>query len=1429
MSPWMNKLSLAIGLWMCGSTVHAVTPFTLSDGDVVAFVGDGLIEQEQYAGWVEVMLSTAFPDSDVTFRNLGWNGDTPTGASRSGLSLVQAGRESEGESWRQLQAQIQQVKPTVAVIGYGMSSLLDEVPADSFIADLRDLIRHIKHVNVDCRVVLLSPLKPSGPSAVTNQAVEAYTDAMNKLSIETGAHFIELSPVAPSHDQRKDAIHLNESGYRHMAKVMQTQLELQTRAWDRPEATERLRQAIVEKNRWWFHRSRPANMAYVFGFRKREQGQNAVEIPQFDPLIAAEEKRIAALRSLKPVSVEPKPIQLNSQYAEFTPQPRPDFVVADGLEVTLWAENPLLNKPIHMNFDAKGRLWIASSEAYPMIEVGQSLPDKVVVLEDSDNDGRADHSTVFADGLLIPTGIMPCNDGVYVAQSTDLLLLTDKDGDGVADHRERVLSGFGTEDTHHNLHTLVFGPDGHLYMNQSVYTRSDVETPFGVVRLRAGGGFRFDTHRKHMRVFFRGLWNPWGHQFDAYGNSFMTDGAGFDGLAYVFPSATFHPTPKARRPLALISPGKYPKFCGGEIVRGPSFPEDWQDTYVTCDFRANRVTRFSISESDSGFVTTQQPDLIRTTQSSFRPIDVKQGPDGALYIADWSNPIINHGEVDFRDPRRDRWHGRIWRVAFKDQPHPATVDLSVLDIPELFGMLLSDDRYQCDQSRRVLIRRREETVTQLRSLWSMVTTPTDKLHAVRLSASVGQPDLQWLENVLDSKDGRARAAATRIIADWSDPSDPARCLDRNAALGYFSQLVGDPHPRVRLEAVCGCSRLGGIEAVRRSLSAVDRDVDRFIEHALLRCVEDHEVILVNDLDSDYWHDIARSKQFEFVLTSIAPAQASSFLARYVDQNGITRDGRGPWIELIARAGEREQLEQLYQQLIQDGFEDAAAERALDALTEAMKSRKVKPDLAKLKAGASLRRLIMHEDMAVRLAAIELMGTWKTKFLVPELSAMAADASNPDVLRGASVKAIQRCGGRPAAVALVQLASSQSNSVATGAVMGLAQMDPTLALKSFFQVVQRFDQETVLLGLWRAMLSQPEAGPILASSLPKGISEVAARAGIRAAREPGRDAQALVDALMPLSGLSLTASEWSSERAAEIRELVESHGDPARGELIYRRSQIQCTSCHAVGGVGGNVGPDMTSLGTSAPVDYIIESLFDPNAKIKENYHTLNVLTEDGRVVSGIELSRTDGFIRLRDATGVIVEILEDDVLETRLGQSLMPANLLDRIPQDEQIDLIAFLTQLGKPGEFDASKQDVARVLEVFAGTHRVEQAGNQSIISGQRVEGWKPIQSRASGKLHAKDLYAATAQPFNISLVNLYLRTRIELATETNVTFEIEGVHAAKLWIDGQQGTEISEAVRIKAGRHTALFQIDARELPESIVIRGDSVTFLTNPEPSS
>src|ERR1043165_9272733 len=163
------------------------------------------------------------------------------------------------------------------------------------------------------------------------------------------------------------------------------------------------------------------------------------------------------------------------------------FEVADGFEVNLFASDPQMAKPIQINFDAQGRLWVASSETYPQVKPGEVPNDKIIVLEDSTGSGKADKVTVFADHLFIPTGILPGNGGVYVANSTQLLHLKYSDGDGKADLRRVVLDGFGTEDTHHILHTLRWGMDGRMYLNQSVYIHAHIETPYGVKRLNAGG------------------------------------------------------------------------------------------------------------------------------------------------------------------------------------------------------------------------------------------------------------------------------------------------------------------------------------------------------------------------------------------------------------------------------------------------------------------------------------------------------------------------------------------------------------------------------------------------------------------------------------------------------------------------------------------------------------------------------------------------------------------------------------------------------------------------------------------------------------------------------------------------------------------------------------------------------------------------------
>ena len=227
------------------------------------------------------------------------------------------------------------------------------------------------------------------------------------------------------------------------------------------------------------------------------------------------------------------------------------FRLADGFEVNLWAADPLLAKPIQIQFDAKGRLWVACSETYPQLNVNQDPSDKIIILEDTDKDGSADKSLVYYDKLIIPGGVLPDNlGGAYVAHAEKLVHLTDNDGDGVADKSEVLLSGFGTEDTHHTLHRLSWGPGGLLYMLQGYYIGTHVETLYGPRRLNGGGLWSFNTNTRRLEIYSRGLINPWGVVFDRWGQTFQTDGAGGEGINYSFPEAVFKGSPHENRTLS---------------------------------------------------------------------------------------------------------------------------------------------------------------------------------------------------------------------------------------------------------------------------------------------------------------------------------------------------------------------------------------------------------------------------------------------------------------------------------------------------------------------------------------------------------------------------------------------------------------------------------------------------------------------------------------------------------------------------------------------------------------------------------------------------------------------------------------------------------------------------------------------------------------
>src|SRR4051794_9624400 len=462
-------------------------------------------------------------------------------------------------------------------------------------------------------------------------------------------------------------------------------------------------------------------------------------------------------------------------FAQPAPDPeleRKSFTVADGFEVSLYAADPMMAKPIQMNFDPAGRLWIATSEIYPQIKPGEVADDKVLVLEDTKGAGRADKVTIFAGGLLIPTGVLPGDGGCYVANSTEIVHFKDTDGDGKADARRVVLSGFGTEDTHHIIHTFRWGHDGIFYFNQSVYIHSHVETPYGPRRLAAGGTWAYRPETQQLEVFTRGLINHWGHAWDRYGDSFFTDGAGGEGVNFGFPGVAFTSlNDRAPRVLPGLNPGS-PKFAGAEVISGRHFPDDWQGDLITNDFRANRVARFKLSEDGAGFAAKLMPDLIRTKDKAFRPVDVKMGPDGALYIADWYNPIINHGEGDFRDARRDKTHGRIWRVTAKGRPLADRPKLAGASVEQLLESLKSPEDYTRRQARLVLREMDHDKVAAALTKWVDAidrSTPEGEfqiLQALWTAETINTIDWNLLMKAVAAKDAGVRAAAARVIAAW---------------------------------------------------------------------------------------------------------------------------------------------------------------------------------------------------------------------------------------------------------------------------------------------------------------------------------------------------------------------------------------------------------------------------------------------------------------------------------------------------------------------------------------------------------------------------------------------------------------------------------------------------------------------------------------
>ena len=796
------------------SPVSTTLPLTLQPEMSIAFVGNTLLDRSQDFGHLETLLHQAHPSHDLTVRNLAWSADA-------------LGLQPRPANFADTDQHLVFVKADIVFMAFGFNeSFAGPGGLAKFRGDLADYIAAAKakafNGKTGPRLVLLSPIANENVEGVNaaenNTNIRLYADVMRGVAAEQRVGFVDLFSVtqkamaAPRHDLTFNGCHLNDDGYRLFAKTV-FEAVFGTAP---PVVNEEIRAAVLEKNRQFFRRFRPVNTFYYTGGRNRSYGylDFLPAMRNFDLMTANRDERIWSLAKGKQVpakaddsNLPPLPGTTQSRGANKLLTPEDElgaFDVDPRFTVNLFAterEFPDLACPIQMRWDARGRLWVSCSTTYPHVYPGNEPNDKLIILEDTDGDGRADTSSVFADNLQIPLSFEFGDGGVYVSEEPHLTFLKDTDGDGKADTREKLLTGFGCEDSHHALHDFAWTPDGDLIFRESIFHHSQVETPYGPVRQQNSGWFRFEPKRHRLTAFgTHASTNPWGVTFDDWGQhmaSFPIYAQAFHALDPAYPAQ--HP-----RPMGLRA---YSGTCGQEFVDFPNWPEDMQGGFVKVRYKpSNRVEFHRWVESDFGYDEEYVSNIIFSRNLSFIPVDLRYGPDGAMYVCDWYNPVKGHAQYSLRDERRDRVSGRIFRIMPKGAKPAKMPPIAGAPLGQLLDILKRREYRYRYWAKRELRERDPAKVKAALDSWVAKLDPADPRHhhhqieAVWLYRGIDATNTQLLAELLECGDHHARAAATHQLRYWHDQlgDGPARLRKR----------ANDPSGLVRMEAAIAASYIG---------------------------------------------------------------------------------------------------------------------------------------------------------------------------------------------------------------------------------------------------------------------------------------------------------------------------------------------------------------------------------------------------------------------------------------------------------------------------------------------------------------------------------------------------------------------------------------------------------------------------------------------
>jgi len=849
----------------------------------IVLIGNNLCSRMMNFGYFETEMQLRYPDSLLFIRNMCDGGNTPgfrphagrkspwafPGAEKFQTELAQnSGSEGHFETEDQWLTRLG-ADIIIACFGYS-ESFNGKEGLETYRAELDAFVKHTlaqKYNGLTApQLALVSPIAFEDLSKIAdlpngireNENLSMYAKVMEEVAGANNVLFVDAFAPSTSWYAENDApltidgSQLTDSGYGMFSKLLVDKIFGAKAARAEPHR-DLVHAAVLEKNWMWHNDFKIPNGVHVFGRRYNPFGPDnyPAELVKIREMTAIRDEAIwkavkgekmdleAADQNtspLPPVETNYDPKKNGSLTYLYGEAAVKKIHTAPGYKIELFAseeEFSDLANPVQLSFDNKGRLWVATMPTYPHYRPGDQRPnDKLIILEDTNGDGKADKETVFAEGLHLPVGFEFAPEGVYVSQGTNLVLLSDTNGDDKADTKQIILSGFDDHDTHHAHSAYTADPSGAIYMGEGVFLHTNVETSYGTVRATNGGFYRYNPQRHQLeRTAQLAIPNPWGIAFDDWGQNFFAETSGPD-VRWMMPG-TIKPrygmsTPKSMN--LIEEKHRVRPTSGLEFVSSRHFPDDIQgDLLINNTIGFLGMKEHTMVDDGTGYKSRHRQDLIQGDDPNFRPVDMEFAPDGSLYVVDWHNVLIGHMQHNARDPLRDHVHGRIYRITYPSRPlvEPAKIDGATIEVL-LDNLKLPEYRTRYRTRRELRGRNPSEVLARLK-IWVGELDQEDPryehnlLEALWVTWGLDRVDEKLLRELLRAKDYHARAAAVRVLR-YTGHQVPDQA-------DLLMQAARDEHGRVRLEAIVAASWLDKEKGLPIVLEAGKMPLDEWMQDA----------------------------------------------------------------------------------------------------------------------------------------------------------------------------------------------------------------------------------------------------------------------------------------------------------------------------------------------------------------------------------------------------------------------------------------------------------------------------------------------------------------------------------------------------------------------------------------------------------------------